>query len=60
MSPRGSSRALLPPDIARVLDDYRKLGDAARRGLHLAERRTRHEIEQAASHALRLERARHR
>ena len=50
----------LPPDVARVLDTYRKLGDAARRGLHLAERRTRHEVEEAARHALALEQRRRR
>lgn len=48
-------RMPLPPDVARVLDEYRKLGDAARRALHLAERRTRHEVMQAARHALAVE-----
>ncbi|HEX2021385.1 MAG TPA: hypothetical protein VHH36_01625 [Candidatus Thermoplasmatota archaeon] len=45
----------LPPDIARVLADWRDLGEAARRGLHLAERRTRHEVVQAARRAWALE-----
>jgi hypothetical protein len=46
----------MPSDVARVLEDFRKLGDAARRGLHLSERRTRHEVEQAARRAWALER----
>ena len=45
----------LPPDVARVLADWRDLGDAARRGLRLAERRTRSQVVEAARRAWALE-----
>lgn len=46
----------VPPDVARVLEVFLQLGDAARRALHLAERRTRHEVQNAAKHAAALRR----
>lgn len=57
ISPTAFGRLVpLPPDILRVLEEFRKLGEASRRGLHLAERRTRHEVVQAARRAWALER----
>jgi hypothetical protein len=46
----------LPPDVARVLDTFSKLGDAARRALWLSERQTEHEVREAARKAARLAR----
>jgi hypothetical protein len=49
-------RVRVPPDVARVLDLYRQLGDAARRGLHLAEKATEEEIRLAVRNAEALRR----
>lgn len=46
----------IPRDIADVMDVFRKLGDAARRGLHVAERRAKHEVGEAAKRAEALRR----
>jgi hypothetical protein len=47
----------IPPDVARVLDTFRKLGDAARRALWLSERQTEREVREAAKRAAALARA---
>ena len=44
----------VPPDVARVLDVFRKLGDATRRALWVAERRTEKEVRDAARKAAAL------
>lgn len=41
----------IPADVARVVDVFRKLGHAARRGLWLSERKTEKEIKDAAKAA---------
>lgn len=46
----------VPSDVARVLDVFQKLGHAARRALWLSERRTEHEVREAAARAARLAR----
>lgn len=46
-----SRRVRVPPDVARVLELYQQLGDAARRGLHLAEKQTEAEIREAVRRA---------
>ena len=48
-------RVRIPPDVARVLELYQQLGDAARRGLHLAEKQAEAELREAvrAAEALR-------
>lgn len=50
----------IPPDVARVLDTFRKLGDAARRGLWLSERQAEREVREAAKRADALSRRLHR
>jgi FAD/FMN-containing dehydrogenase len=51
----------IPPDVARVLDTFRKLGDAARRALWLSERQAEREVREAAKRAEALSRSvRHR
>ena len=50
----------IPPDVARVLDTFRKLGDAARRALWLSERQAEREVQQAARSAAALSRRMHR
>ncbi|HET6405663.1 MAG TPA: hypothetical protein VFH78_13550 [Candidatus Thermoplasmatota archaeon] len=49
-------RVRVPDDVARVLELYRQLGDAARRGLHLSERATEAEIREAVRQAEALRR----
>lgn len=49
-------RVRVPPDVARVLELYRELGVAARKGLWLSEKHARAEIEEAARRAERLRR----
>ena len=49
-------RVRVPPDVARVLELYRQLGDAARRGLHLAEKRAEAELREAVRRAEALRR----
>lgn len=49
-------RSRLPADVAQVMDVFRQLGDAARRALWLSERRTEHEVKEAARQATALER----
>jgi len=51
---RHPSRIRIPPDLAPLLELYRDLGHAARKGLWLSEQRTRKEIESAARAARRL------
>lgn len=46
----------LPSDVTVVLDVFRKLGDAARRALFLAERRAKRDVETAARAASALKR----
>lgn len=41
----------VPPDVAAVLETFAQLGDAARRALWLAERRTESEVKEAARRA---------
>ena len=41
-------RVRIPPDLAPVLEVYRDLGHAARKGLWLAEKQTEKEIQMAA------------
>ena len=53
-------RRRLPPDVAGVLDVFRRLGDAARRALWLSERRAEHEVKEAARQADALRRRLHR
>jgi len=38
----------VPPDVARVLEVFRKLGSAARRALWLKEKQTKKEVQDAA------------
>lgn len=45
----------IPPDVARVVGDFRDLGQAARRGLHLKERVTKRQVEDAARAAQNVE-----
>ena len=47
-------RVRIPPDLAPVLELYRDLGHAARKGLWLAERQTEAEIKLAATRAEQL------
>lgn len=47
-------RVHIPPDLAPVLELYRDLGHAARKGLWLAEKQTRKEVETAARAAYAL------
>jgi hypothetical protein len=49
-------RVHIPADIADVLALYRQLGHAARKGLWIAEKRTRQEVEDAARAAADLTR----
>lgn len=44
-------RRRMPPDVARVVDDFRDLGEAARRGLHVSEKVTKKQVEKAAKDA---------
>lgn len=46
----------VPPDVAAVLDTFAKLGEAARRALWLSERKTEHEVKEAAKRASLLDR----
>ena len=46
----------IPPDVARVVSDFRDLGEAARRALHVSEQVTRWQVEQAARRADEVER----
>lgn len=52
----GSVPRRIPADVARVLDVFRDLGDAARRGLHVAEQATRRQVESGARAAAALAR----
>ncbi|HVM44930.1 MAG TPA: hypothetical protein VM582_03250 [Candidatus Thermoplasmatota archaeon] len=49
-------RVRIPPDLAPVLELYRDLGHAARKGLWLAEKHARAEVERAARAATQLRR----
>lgn len=48
------TRVRVPNDIADVLELYRKLGHAARKGLWLSEQKTKKEIGAAAQSAAKL------
>lgn len=45
------ARRRIPSDVAGVVDTFRKLGDAARRGLFVSEKRTKKEVQTAAKAA---------
>lgn len=49
-----AKRVRIPPDLAPLLELYRDLGHAARKGLWLSEKQTRKEIEMAAKAAANL------
>ena len=42
------SRVGIPPDVQRVLDVHRELGEAARRALHVSEKVAKRDVENAA------------
>jgi hypothetical protein len=48
-------RVRIPPDLAPLLELYRDLGHAARKGLWLAEKRTKRQVEAAARVAASLQ-----
>lgn len=50
------ARVRIPADLAPVLELYRDLGNAARKGLWLSEKQTRAEVEAAAKAAAELRR----
>ncbi|MFA5861847.1 MAG: hypothetical protein WDA16_09150 [Candidatus Thermoplasmatota archaeon] len=52
--PRRSAR--IPPDISRVVEDHRALGQAIRRALYVSERVTRKDVEEAVRRAVALRR----
>lgn len=47
----GAMKRRLPRDVAEVLDVFQRLGDAARRGLYVAERSTQNQVREAARRA---------
>ena len=47
----------IPPDVARVVDDHRALGEAARRALHVSEKVAKKSVERAARDAQSVKRA---
>ncbi|HUR68429.1 MAG TPA: hypothetical protein VM370_04225 [Candidatus Thermoplasmatota archaeon] len=49
-----TTRVRIPPDLAPVLELYRDLGHAARKGLWLSEMHTRQEVQDAAKIAATL------
>src|SRR5207248_1552012 len=51
------SRIGIPPDVQRVLDAHRALGEAARRALHVSEKVARKNVERAARDAESVKRA---
>lgn len=47
-------RRSLPRDVAQVVEVFQRLGDAARRGLYVAERSTENQVREAARRAASL------
>ncbi len=53
---RHPSRVRIPPDLAPLLELYRDLGHAARKGLWLSEEHAKKQVQMAARVAARLSR----